>query len=172
MVIKGGNQSRKSNKKILLIVLFFFIIGGLTIYILNSRHAPEIIAGDFLPNEKDTQRIDKKKVAKEKVDASKFTLSIYPEAIFNEKTGEGFLHIRNESSNAYPINVKIKIDNTNEIIYETGAIYPGHEVKKVNLEKKLKAGKYKATADVDIFNQKSKKKQGTTQAEMQIIVKN
>ncbi|MBP3972314.1 hypothetical protein KAF80_25510 [Bacillus sp. WL1] len=167
----GINQNKKNKKKILLIVLFLVFLGALTIYTLNGRHAPEIIAGDFLPDEKENQKIDKKKVAKEKVDASQFTLSIYPEAIFNEKTGEGFLHIRNESSNAYPINVKIKIDNTNEIIYETGAIYPGHEVKKVTLEKKLKAGKYSATAYVDIFNPKSKMKQGTTQAEMQITIK-
>ncbi|OMH25206.1 hypothetical protein [Bacillus thuringiensis] len=171
MVKKGKCQDKKNKKKILLIILFLTFLGGVTIYTLNIRHAPEIIAGDFLPDEKETQRINKKKVAKEKVDASQFTLSIYPEAIFNEKTGEGFLHIRNESSNAYPINVKIKIDNTNEIIYETGAIYPGHEITKITLEKKLKVGKYKATADVDIFNPESKKKQGTTQAEMQIIIK-
>ncbi|PFR42749.1 hypothetical protein COK29_31620, partial [Bacillus cereus] len=73
-----------------------------------NQKAAEITAGDFLPDEKNTQKIDKKKAAKEKVDASRFTLSIYPEATFNEKTGKGFLHIRNEPSNAYPINVKIK----------------------------------------------------------------
>ncbi|MBJ7967833.1 hypothetical protein [Bacillus cereus] len=167
-----GNIHKKNKKRNLLIVFFLTFLGALTIYTLNTRFAPEIIAGDFLPDEKVTQKIDKNKIAQEKVDASQFTLSIYPEAIFEGKSGKGFLHIKNESSNVYPINVKIKIDNTNEIIYETGAIYPGNEVKQVTLEKKLKAGKYKATADVDIFDPNSKKKQGTTQAEMQIIIKN
>ncbi|PFN47093.1 hypothetical protein COJ75_30120 [Bacillus thuringiensis] len=150
--------------------MLFALIGSLTVYILNSREAPEIIAGDFLPDEKDAKKLDKRKVAAAKVDASNFTLSIYPEATFQEETGKGFLHIRNEPSNAYPINVKIKRDDTNEVIYETGAIYPGHEVKEVTLEKPLKAGKYQATADVDIFDPKSKNKEGTTQAELQVTV--
>ncbi|MGH0590414.1 hypothetical protein ACQVQY_31135 [Bacillus mycoides] len=163
-------RNNKKNRKIL-IVLLLVLVGSLTMCALNSRKSPEVIAGDFLPDEKDVKKIDKKKVAQEKVDASNFTLSIYPEATFKEETGKGVLHIRNESSNVYPINVKIKRDDTNEIIYETGAINPGYEIKEVTLNKLLKAGTYTATADVDIFDFESKKKRGTTQVEMVIIIK-
>ncbi|MGX1461719.1 hypothetical protein ACUXG3_006125 [Bacillus thuringiensis] len=164
-------KKKKMNRKRLLLILLLAVVSSLAIYILENRKAPEIVAGDFLPDEKEAKRLDKNKIAEAKVDASNFTLSVYPEATFTEETGKGVLHIRNEPSNAYPINVKIKRDDTNEIIYETGAIHPGHEIKEVTLEKPLKAGEYQATANVDIFDPKSKKKQGTTQAEVHITVK-
>ncbi|MCU5087596.1 hypothetical protein OCA23_30525 [Bacillus cereus] len=171
-MVTETNEKKTRRKKWIFIVCFLLIVvGAFMAYVSNARQSPEIIAGDFLPDEKETKKIDKKKVAQEKVDATQFTLSIYPEATFSEKTGKGILHVRNEASNSYPINVKIKRDDTKEIIYETGAINPGREVKEVTLEKPLKQGKYYATAEVDIFDPKTKKKQGTTQAEINILVK-
>ncbi|WP_218012545.1 hypothetical protein [Bacillus cereus] len=164
-------KNKLKKRKILLILLLVAFIGSVTLYVFNSRQAPEIIAGDFLPDEKDAKKMNKKQLAEAKVDASNFTLSVYPEAVFEEQTGKGLMHIRNEPSNAYPINVKVQRNDTKEVIYETGAIQPGHEIKEVTLKKPMEAGEYKATANVDIFDPKTKKKQGTTQAEIQITVK-
>ncbi|MGX1460783.1 hypothetical protein ACUXG3_005129 [Bacillus thuringiensis] len=68
----------RKKRKILIILLLVALIGSVTICVLNSRQSPEIIAGDFLPDEKDAKKLDKK-IAESKVDASNFTLSVYPE---------------------------------------------------------------------------------------------
>ncbi|MCU4863929.1 hypothetical protein OB981_28305 [Bacillus cereus] len=155
--VSQDTQRQRKKRNILIILFLFALLCSFTMYTLIGKQSPRVIAGDYLPDEKDSQKIDSKKVVQEKIDASNFTLSIYPKGTFHTNTGKGFLHIRNEPHNAYPINVKIKRDDTQEIIYETGAIYPGHEIKEVTLEKSLEIGEYQATADVDIFNPKSKK---------------
>lgn len=90
------------------------------------------------------------------MDESKFTLTIYPEATFEEKKEKGSLYIRNPLENSYPIAVQIIEDKSGDIIYESGAIQPGYEVTEGELIKKLPKGKYKCTANVSIFDAKLK----------------
>lgn len=96
-------------------------------------------------------------------------MCIYPEAILKEKNEKGSLYIRNEERKAYPINKW----SHKKGIYETWALYIlAAKLKRlVTLEKPLKAGEYKVTADVEIFEPQNKKKKGTTPVEIRIIVK-
>ncbi|MGO3373578.1 hypothetical protein [Brochothrix thermosphacta] len=52
--------------------------------IMTRDKGVEIEAGDFLPAGKDATKAEKKKAAAAKVDASNFTLSVYPEAFFQK----------------------------------------------------------------------------------------
>ncbi|MDE3927519.1 hypothetical protein NNM86_00670 [Enterococcus faecalis] len=135
----------------------------------------EIIGGSYLPDEKDAKKMSKaerKKAAEQEIDESKFTLSIYPEAVFEDGEATGDIYIRNEIGNAYPISVEIVDDSTGDIIYESGAIQPGYEVTEGQLNKKLAKGKYKCTANVSIYDPKTNKFKGQTAAEIEIEVEN
>lgn len=156
-------------------MLLLLCVGGFISYKMLNNEPKEIIAGDYLPEGKDAKKMSKaerKKAAEKAVDASKFTLSIYPEATFEDGKSVGNLYIRNEVENAYPIAVQIVEDKTGDILYESGAIQPGYEVTEAQLSKNLTKGKYKCTANVSIYDSKTKKYKGQTAAEIEIEVKN
>lgn len=143
-------------------------------YRMTDNQPKEIIGGSYLPDEKDAKEMSKeerKKAAELKVDESKFTLSIYPEATFENGESVGDIYIRNEVENAYPISVQIIEDATDDVIYESGAIQPGYEVTEGQLTKKLAKGTYKCTANVSIYDPETKKYKGQTAAEIEIKVK-
>lgn len=179
MIVKNDDKTpsetnrRKKLKMIILIVIVLLLAGGITMCKIMTRDkGVEIEAGDFLPAGKDATKAEKKKAAAAKVDASNFTLSVYPEAVFPKGAKEkGTLHVRNDETNAYPINVKIRVDNTNQVVYESGAIQPGYEIYNVPLDVTLETGEYKATAEVDIYDAKSKEKQGSAQAALVLTIK-
>lgn len=151
------------------------LLGGYVAYKMMDNQPKEFIGGTYLPDEKDAKKMSKeerKKAAEKEVDESKFTLSIYPEATFENGEATGDIYIRNEVENAYPISVEIIEDKTGDIIYESGAIQPGYEVTEGQLTKKLAKGTYKCTADVSIYDPKTKKYKGQTAAEIEIEVKN
>lgn len=131
-------------------------------------------AGSYLPDAKDAKEMsdkERKKLQEKEVDASKFTLSIYPEATFKNGKATGEIYIRNEESNAYPIAVQFVEEKSGEVIYESGAIQPGYEVTEGKLLKNLKKGNYKCTAEVSIFDPETKMYKGQTSAEVNLEVK-
>lgn len=170
-------ETEKKNKKkkwISLLLLLLLIIGATGGYYWYKTHQnpKELIAGDY-PDIKDAQKMTEKELKeyeKKKVDETQFTLTIFPEATFSKATSEGNIYIKNEPVNAYPINVKVMLDEGKKQIYESGMIEPGFEVTKAKLDKPLEPGTYKATAYVDIYDNKTKEKRGTTQAVIEITV--
>ncbi|EGO8312468.1 hypothetical protein E3O82_002454 [Enterococcus faecalis] len=155
--------------------MLLLLLGGFIGYKMLDNQPREIIGGSYLPDEKDAKKMSKaerKKAAEQEIDESKFTLSIYPEAVFENGEATGDIYIRNEISNAYPISVEIVDDSTGDIIYKSGAIQPGYEVTEGQLNKKLAKGKYKCTANVSIYDPKTNKFKGQTAAEIEIEVEN
>lgn len=151
------------------------LLGGFAVYNIIDNQPKEIIGGSYLPDEKDAKKMSKeerKKAAEKEVDESKFTLSIYPEATFENGESIGDIYIRNEIENAYPISVEVVDDATGDVLYESGAIQPGYEVTEGQLTKKLAKGNYKCTANVSIYDSKTNKYKGQTAAEVEIQVLN
>ncbi|MFK4895360.1 hypothetical protein ACI1TH_00410 [Lactococcus petauri] len=135
----------------------------------------EIVAGSYLPDAKNAKKMsdkERKKAQEKEVDESKFTLSIYPEATFEDGKSTGAIYIKNDTKNAYPIAVQIVEDKSGDIIYESGAIEPGFEITEGELNKNLKKGNYKCTAEVSIYDPQTKKYKGQTAAEIEVEVKN
>lgn len=135
----------------------------------------EIVAGSYLPDAKNAKKMsdkERKKAQEKEVDESKFTLSIYPEATFEDGKSTGAIYIKNDVKNAYPIAVQIVEDKSGDIIYESGAIEPGFEITEGELNKNLKKGNYKCTAEVAIYDPQTKKYKGQTAAEIEVEVKN
>lgn len=175
MVIElESKEKNKKNKWVYFLLLLLLIIGAAGGYYWYKTHQnpKELIAGDY-PDVKDAQKMTKKQLEeyqKKKVDETQFTLTIFPEATFSKATSKGNIYIKNEPVNAYPINVRVMLDEGDKQIYESGMIEPGFEVTKAKLDKPLESGTYKATAYVDIYDNKSHEKRGTTQAVIEITV--
>ncbi|MDT1957707.1 hypothetical protein MX629_04660 [Carnobacterium divergens] len=168
-----NNKLKKRYFIILLLLLLLAGVAGGYYWYKNNQNPKDLIAGEAFPPTKDAHKMTDKemKAFKQKeVDETQFTLTIFPEATFNQETLEGNIYIKNEPVNAYPINVKVNLDSDKSLVYESGIIQPGYEITKAKLAKKVAVGTYKATAYVEIYDNKTKQKRGTTQAVVTIQV--
>ncbi|CCK19594.1 hypothetical protein [Pseudolactococcus laudensis] len=132
-----------------------------------------VISGDFLPEGKDAKKMSDKEIAEaaqKKVDASQFNMVIGSKAEIDSQTNKGKLSIKNPQTNAYPVNVVITDDKSGDVIYTSGAIEPGEEVRDVQLEKSLAKGTYQATARFSLYDAKTRNKKGEVAAAVSIIV--
>lgn len=172
--LEETNQAQNKNKRkwLLWFLLFSLIAGGLAYYFNQSKDQVPLISADLLPAVGDAsdQRLAER--AQEVADANYFTLQINPEAVFENGQSEGSIEIVNPGTNVYPIAVDISLLSTGELIYSSGAIHPNQFVENVKLEKQLTKGEYPAKATVNIYDPETKEKQGVTEAEVMIIVKN
>lgn len=171
--MKNKNQKEeKKRKKLIWLLLLLFIIGALTWYFMQSKPLVPLISSDLLPDvgAANEQHISER--AQEIADANYFTLQINPEAIFEDGQSTGSIEIVNPGTNVYPIAVDISLLSSGEVIYSSGAIYPNQFVENVALATPLAKGEYPAKATINIYDPESKEKQGVTEAELTIIVKN
>lgn len=163
----------RAHKKrgLLWLLLFALIICGLGAYFYFQKDPVPIISADLLPEAGDAtdQRLSER--AQEIADANYFTLQINPEAVFEDGNSSGSIEIVNPGTNVYPITVDITLSN-GELVYSSGAIYPNQFVENVNLITPLAKGEYQAKATINIYDPETKEKQGVTEAELTIIVKN
>lgn len=170
-------QLNKSKKRILWVLLLFLLAVGGTIAYRYFTHKDEvpvsIVSGDFLPDGKDARKITDEEMAKyaqAAVDASNFNMVIASEATVNGQTAVGDLFIQNPPHNAYPVNVEVRLDDNKDLIYTSGAIQPGEEIKQVQLEKKLAKGVHKATATFSLYDPETKEKQGQVASGVTLMV--
>lgn len=168
-------KKRKKKKWLLALLLLLLIAAGIGGYFYTRQPAEpvSIVSGEFLPEGKDAAKIsDKelKKMAQQKVDRSKFNMVIAPDATFESSDQPGKLVIQNPAHNAYPVNVEITRTDNGELIYTSGAIQPGYEIKEARLEKPLAKGDYPATAKFSLYDDKTKEKKGEVAAKITIHV--
>ncbi len=162
------NQRRKQLVAFLFILLL--LVAGWFIYHRYLKAEPEkmtVVSGEFLPEQKDAKKTstkEMKKLAQSAVDKSKFNLVISPEATISEQTLQGELIIKNPSENGYPINVEIREKKSNQLVYTSGAIEPGYEIKDVTLEQKLEKGEYPSVAMFSLYDPDTKEKKGQVAA--------
>lgn len=82
--------------------------------------------------------------------AMSISLNGFP--VFENGASEGNFNIVNPDSNALYMEVQVRLDETDEVIYESGAIPPGHFITNDRLAKALEKGEHSATAYVTIFD--------------------
>ncbi len=95
-------------------------------------------------NEVDTDKIIAS--LNEKVEEGMINISMNTTPIFANGTSAGNLMIVNESVNRYPQVVEILRNDTEEIIYKSGAIPVGSKIETAKLDVDLDAGDYDCTA--------------------------
>lgn len=168
------NQTEKKDrhKWVLWLLLLALIVGGISHYFYQSKEGIPLISTELLPESGDANDQYLSERAQEIADANYFTLQINPEAIFENGQGTGSIEIVNPGTNVYPIAVDVSLLSRGEVIYSSGAIYPNQFVENVTLATPLAKGTYPAKATINIYDPETKEKQGVTEAELTIIVKN
>lgn len=165
-------QEKDKRKWWVLLLLIFLIAGGIGAYFYNQKEAVPMISADLLPEIGDANDRSISERAQEVADANYFTLQINPEAVFEDGESEGSIEIVNPGTNVYPIAVDISLLDGEEVIYSSGAIYPNQYIETAKLATPLAKGEYPAKATINIYDPDSKEKQGVTEAELTIIIKN
>ncbi|WP_159722830.1 hypothetical protein [Enterococcus sp. CSURQ0835] len=177
--MEAVNQQMKIMRKrkvLIALLLSVLLVTGYVVYeyFLKKETIPAtVVAGDFLPAGKDAAKMTEKELseyAQKAADESQFNMRIVSKAAFDQTTMNGKLAIQNPPINSQPVNVVVTLDDTNEVVYNSGAIQPGEEITEAMLEKRLEAGEYQATATFNIYNPATNKKQGEVQSLLTIMV--
>ena len=95
-------------------------------------------------NEADTDKIVD--ALNEKVEQGMINISMNTTPTFQNGSSAGNLMIVNEAVNRYPQVVEITRNDTNEVIYKSGAIPVGSKIENAKLSADLDAGTYECTA--------------------------
>lgn len=165
-------ENPKRNKLFFLLLLLSFL-GGIGFYYLNQQQVNvPVISADILPEIGDASDREVAERAQEVADANYFTLTINPSAVFEAGDREGSIEIINPATNVYPIAVDIHLNETGEMIYSSGAIYPNQQILTAKLAQPLEKGEYAATATVNIYDPETHEKQGVTEAAITIKIQN
>lgn len=81
-----------------------------------------------------------------KVEEGMINISMNTTPVFADGKSFGNLMIVNEEINRYPQIVEIKRNDTDEVIYKSGAIAVGSKIEEAKLDAELEAGEYECTA--------------------------
>jgi hypothetical protein len=113
-----------------------------------------------------TQRMQRK------VDEGQFSFKINARPVFETGSSAGNLRIENPNFNIYPMNVEIYLDDSQELIYNSGGILPNHHVASDTLNTNLPAGEYHATAYMNAYHPDTMEFMGKTGVKMILSVVN
>ncbi|MBO0474574.1 hypothetical protein JZO86_12790 [Enterococcus ureasiticus] len=160
-----------------LLIVLICTLGGYLWHIKNQEVLVQtsIIPSELAPDIKDAKKIDKNELIKKMqsaVDDGYFNLQMDTELIFNSAKENGKIQIINPEQNKSIIAVEVFLQEENDLIYESGSIYPGQYINKRKLAKDLAQGEYQAYAKAKIYDQKTKKEQTTSIVNLTIQVKN
>lgn len=166
-------KKRKRRKLIIIILLLLAILGGTCYYFFNkSSNQTTVVTGDFLPKNKDASKMKDKEIkgyAKKAVDASRFQMVIRSKINVKSNNNSSNLYIQNPPNNTYPIAVTISLKNK-KVVYKSGAIKVGYEVRNAKLDAHLKPGTYTGTAVFKLYDAKTSKAKGQVAAKVTITV--
>ena len=184
-VYQDHPKQAKLNVRIVLAVAFLACaIGAIIFIIVTLRSAPmskkearakagivydsAAVEGgwDNLSPEEIEQKLN------EKVAEGMINISMNTAPYFEDGTADGNLMIVNESINNYPQKVQIIRNDTQEVIYESGAIAVGSKIERAKLDSTLSAGTYECTAYFHNLNPVSGEIIGTAGAIINITIKN
>ena len=104
------------------------------------------------------------------VDEGMFNISINTTPTFTNGKAEGPLQIENVPGNQYLMQVQITLDDTGELIYQTGLIEPNHHIQSAKLDVELEKGEYLATAVFNAYDPETEEYIGSAGAKLTITV--
>lgn len=101
-----------------------------------------------------------------------FHIAINTSPVFADGAAEGNLEIENVPNNRYSMIVRITLDDTGEMVYDSGLIDPNYHIQRDKLNKELEAGEYPATAAFYAYDPETMQEAGSTACEITLIVLN
>ena len=186
---KKDKDKDKNRKRILIIFLAVLVVlasvvlmrqFGLFTFPWEKVPTQVVVAGDLFPGQGGASSghlpnmtPDQIKAQMQKVaDESQFSFKINSRPIFENGSAQGDLGIENPSYNVYPMVVQIFLEDTDEIIYDSGGILPNQHIYTARLLRPLSAGEYRAIAVLNAYDPDTLVWQGKAQAALIITVLN
>ena len=152
-------QKEKKKSKLLWIIIFLLLllIGvGSGIYYqmtkddeLSRLTRDELALGGMLPGKTDQEIAD---ILSAKVAEGMVDIGIAAGPVFEHGGQKGRIAIENIAANHYSFQVDIRLDDTGDVIYQSGLIDPGFYIEYIELNKTLQAGDYQATAHFTTYS--------------------
>lgn len=157
-------------KKIIILGIIIAIASFVIINISKKENANVkggIISEGIIPGYTEEQI---KEILQRRADESTFSFEINSRPVFKDGASEGNLRIANPPYNKYSIEVEIRLDSNNLIVFESGEILPYHYIENAKLSKKLDAGEHDATATINAFDSETGEFKGKSTAKLVIKV--
>ena len=152
-------QKEKKKSKLLWIIIFLLLllIGiGAGIYYQMTKDSnlgrltrDELALGGMLPGKTDQEISD---ILNAKVAEGMVDIGIAAGPIFENGGKKGRIAIENIAANRYSFQVDVILDDTGEVIYQSGVVDPGYYIEYIKLNKTLQAGDYQATAHFTTYS--------------------
>lgn len=179
-------KKKKRKKLVVLLLLLLFSIAlilyqfGYLTFPWQNRGISPIVAGDVFPGlgvaedgylsgmSEDEIKDQMQRIA----DASQFSFKINAAPVFENGRSVGDVRIENPNYNMYPMVVQIVLDETGEIIFDSGGIMPNQHIEYGKLTKELSQGVHQATANLYAYDPDTLLAQGQSAAKLTITVKN
>lgn len=157
---------------VLVVVIAAAAIGGYFIWqnTSKSNFAFDQLAQDgFLEGRSDEEI---QALVNQVVEEGMFNISMNSNPVFENGREEGNLRIENVPANKYYMTVRITLDDTGEVVYESAGIKQGQFIEKAALNKNLVKGEYAATAVFTAVEPNSLKETGQASANIVLTVLN
>jgi len=103
-------------------------------------------------------------------DASHFSFKINSRPVLADGNAPANFRIENPSYNVYPMVVQIILNETEEVLFDSGGIMPNQYIESAKLTKTLEPGTYNATAVFNAYDPATGIHQGKAQAALIITV--
>lgn len=140
---------------ILIILLILFLICGFLVFRWYDNNKVQAQEGQLTGTIGTIPGLSTEELQRElqkQADESLFSFNINSKPVFENGKSEGNLRISNPKYNVYPIEVIIRLEDSNEVIFKSGKIQPNHYIEKAKLTKVLKKGEYKSIATIQAFD--------------------
>ena len=164
---------KKKRTRILIIILILLILGagiGVAIYMFNqdSWYDTNSKSGSYEGKTQEEIQADLNRIVEEGM----MNISIAATVYFEDGASYGDARIENIAANNKDQKVVITLDDTDEVIYESGAIAPGEYIQSIKLAQDLEPGTYAATATFTGYDTENHTEQGKAAAQIKIVVQN
>lgn len=146
-------EKEKKNNKLLrvIILLLLLLIGvGAGVYYQMTKDnnfsrltRDELALGGMLPGKTEQEIAD---ILSSKVAEGMVDIGIAAGPIFEYGGKKGRIAIENIAANRYSFQIDIRLDDTGDMIFQSGLVDPGFYIEYIELNKMLQAGDYSATA--------------------------
>ena len=104
-------------------------------------------------------------------DEDEFIFIINKKIVFKDSKSFGNVKIENPETNKYNFYVTVKLDNSDDIIYQSPVLEPNQHIKNDYLSTKLSKGLYKAVATIFVIDPETKEELAQNQVNIQIQIK-
>lgn len=167
---KENNNNKNNKKKKTIIILITILIVGILSYLAYQHffNEDENIGIEIDKDAEDNIQDE----LNEKVEASMMNISMNLSPVFENGTSEGNLLIVNEEVNNHMQVIEIFRDDTDELIYKSGAIPVGSKIETTKLDVNLPKGTYDCTAYFNSIDDETGESIGKAGANIKLTIQN